>query len=338
MQKFKPFEYMLINLANNFGLDKETYATRLQWANAHLDKLESLVQQADEPELFQKDILNIRRAQAKQATGTIVQFDAVCSGIQILSALTRCRSGAMATGLINTGVRPNAYLEVHKEMQEILGQGFDISYKNIKQCVMTAVYGSKQTPKDILGEGAMLNAFNRATKKVAPGAFAMLEILLATWNKEALYHEWKLPDSYQAHVKVLDQKIVRLEIDELDHYKMNTLVTVNAPLEFGLANIANVTHSIDAFVLREVIRYCSFSHEVLESYKLAINKELLTANRKTNSKINKQIKEINYYSINLLEQYSIKVLSKEVLSKLLDEIDFALQTKKSFQVLTIHDC
>lgn len=37
---------------------------------------------------------------------------------------------------------------------------------------MTAVYGSKQTPKDILGEGAMLNAFNRATK-VAPGAFAI---------------------------------------------------------------------------------------------------------------------------------------------------------------------
>ena len=184
----------------------------------------------------------------------------------------------------------------------------------------------------------MLNAFNRATKKVAPGAFAMLEILLATWNKEALYHEWKLPDGYQAHIKVLDQKIVRLEIDELDHYKMNTLVTVNAPLEFRLANIANVTHSIDAFVLREVIRYCSFSHEVLESYKLAINKELLTANRKTNSKINKHIKEINYYSINILEQYSITVLSKEILIKLLEEIDFALQTKKSFQVLTIHDC
>ena len=80
MQTFTPFQYMLINLANDFGLDKETYATRLQWANAHLDELESLVQQADEPELFQKDILNIRRAQAKQATGTIVQFDAVCSG------------------------------------------------------------------------------------------------------------------------------------------------------------------------------------------------------------------------------------------------------------------
>ena len=100
----------------------------------------------------------------------------------------------------------------------------------------------------------------------------------------------------------------------------------------------NTTHSIDSFVLREVIRYCSFSHEVLKSYKLAINKELLTADRKTNSKINKHIKEVDYYSINLLEQYSIKVLSKEVLSKLLDEIDFALETKKSFQVLTIHDC
>lgn len=137
MKTFKPFEYMLINLANNFGLDKETYDIRLQWAYAHLDKLEDIVSEADEPELFQKDILNIRRAQNKQATGTIVQFDAVCSGIQILSCLTRCRSGAMATGLINTGIRPNAYLEVQKEMEEIIGQGFDISYKNIKQCVMT---------------------------------------------------------------------------------------------------------------------------------------------------------------------------------------------------------
>lgn len=80
MQKFKPFEYMLINAANNFGLDKETYANRIQWVENHLHELESLAEDADEPELFLKDVLNIRRAQAKQATGTIVQFDAVCSG------------------------------------------------------------------------------------------------------------------------------------------------------------------------------------------------------------------------------------------------------------------
>lgn len=237
MKLFTGKEYMLINLSNYWGLDKETYDVRIQWAEDNLHQLESLVQQADEPELFYKSVLDIRDAQQGNAIGCLVSFDSVCSGIQILSALTRCKSGAKATGLINTGVRPNAYLEVQKAMEAELNADVEVSYKDIKQAVMTNCYGSKAVPERLF-EGKALDAFHRACQKVAPGAFNLLPVLRDTWDSNALAHSWTLPDGFQAYVPVLDDDVIRLEVDELGGYKMSTLVVENKPVEYGLANIA----------------------------------------------------------------------------------------------------
>lgn len=237
MQLFTGKQYMLINLANHWGLDKETYDVRIKWSEDNLHQLESLIDQADEPELFYKSILDIRDAQQGKAIGCLVSFDSVCSGIQILSALTRCKSGAKATGLINTGKRPNAYLAVQKAMEQELNAAVEVSYKDIKQAVMTSCYGSKAVPERLF-EGKALDAFHRACQKVAPGAFNLLPVLRDTWDKNALAHSWTLPDGFQTYVPVLDEDVIRLEVDELNGYKMSTLVVENRPMEYGLANIA----------------------------------------------------------------------------------------------------
>ena len=49
----------------------------------------------------------------------------------------RCILGAKATGLINTGERPNAYLLVQQAMERILDTEIEICYKDIKRAVMT---------------------------------------------------------------------------------------------------------------------------------------------------------------------------------------------------------
>jgi DNA-directed RNA polymerase len=43
MQKFTGWQYLLIDCANHYGLDKEAYSSRIKWAEAHLDELESLL-------------------------------------------------------------------------------------------------------------------------------------------------------------------------------------------------------------------------------------------------------------------------------------------------------
>ena len=80
MKTFTGFEYLLIDCANHFGLDKMLFEDRIQWARDNLDQLESLTGKAESAYLFMKTVAAIRKAQLKVPTGHLVALDAVCSG------------------------------------------------------------------------------------------------------------------------------------------------------------------------------------------------------------------------------------------------------------------
>ena len=80
MKMFTGFEYLLIDCANNYGHDKFVFEDRIQWAKDGLNHLEDLTGEADEPALYQKSVMAIRKAQAGLPTGHRVGMDSVCSG------------------------------------------------------------------------------------------------------------------------------------------------------------------------------------------------------------------------------------------------------------------
>lgn len=80
MIRFTGYEYLMIDCANHFGLDKELFETRIQWVKDNMDALESFADQADKKPLFVKSVMAIRKAQAGIPTGHLVGFDATCSG------------------------------------------------------------------------------------------------------------------------------------------------------------------------------------------------------------------------------------------------------------------
>lgn len=137
MLRYTGFEYLLIDVANHFGMDKELFETRIQWGRDNLDTLESLTAQAESPLLFAKAVMAIRKAQLKVPTGHLVAMDACCSGLQIMSAVTGCISGARATGLVDPNRRADAYTEQTSRMQGILGSNFNVSRKDAKNALMT---------------------------------------------------------------------------------------------------------------------------------------------------------------------------------------------------------
>lgn len=79
-QQFTPFEYLLIEAANNKGMDKVTYTQRIDWVRSNLDNLEDFYDIAKEPFLYKKAVKNIRDVQAGKPTGALVRFDSVNSG------------------------------------------------------------------------------------------------------------------------------------------------------------------------------------------------------------------------------------------------------------------
>lgn len=118
MKTFTGYEYLLIDVANAYGLDKLTFEERIAWTKARLDGqgLENRIEQASSKPLYCKAVMALREAQAGLPSGHLVAFDAVCSGIQIMSALTGCESGARATGMVDPDIRADAYSEVTDNM------------------------------------------------------------------------------------------------------------------------------------------------------------------------------------------------------------------------------
>ena len=96
MMQFTGAQYLKMDVASKFGLDKENWDVRLAWFHEHEHELESLVSQAGEQAGFLAGAMAYRKAKSGKATGYTISLDATSSGIQILAALSGCEKSARA--------------------------------------------------------------------------------------------------------------------------------------------------------------------------------------------------------------------------------------------------
>lgn len=347
-QHYQPIEYICIDIANNFGLDKELFEVRVQWVKDHLHELESLADQADEKELYLKAVHALRLSIAGKPNGHLVALDATCSGIQIMSAITGCIKGADATGLISSK-RADAYTDVTNAMNALLRlkgvNDITIPRPDIKQAVMTAGYGSQEQPKKIFGECDLLATFYQAAMQVAPAAFELMSSLLSTWRPMALSHNWVMPDNFHVNIKVIQKKEVRIEVDELNHSTFTTYVKINEGSKKGLANVANTIHSIDAYLLRTMIRRCSYKPAKVKKAVALISEYLLNKPMQVKCTDPELENLLNIYQysqmadiriIDYLNVANINMVPTELLMRILGILNKMLELGSS-PVLTVHD-
>ena len=357
MNFYTGWEYLLIDLANQFGLDKMTFEARIanvqEWLKvdaANPGFLESQAAAAETKPLYIKAVMAIRKAQQGIPTGHLVGLDACCSGIQMMSALTGCIAGAESTGMINPNVRADAYTSATKVMEDILGDAVNVSRKDAKQAIMTSFYGSKQQPKAIFGEDTPeLAAFYQAAHTVAPGAWELLQDLLASWRPYALLHAWKLPDGFDARVKVMKKKKARIEIDELNHATFSYEFYENEGAKSGLSNVANLTHSMDAWVLRSMHRRLNYNREVVENADQLIEMELVKRSLGRGFVDGTLSPKVQYYIaqwerssladaviLPYLDEYSVSCLQDTYLQALAVMVQGMLK-HPPFELVTVHD-
>lgn len=357
MTEFSGWQYLLIDVANQMGLDKMLFEERIEWAEKHLDQLESMVDQAETKPLYMKGVQAIRKAQKGIPSGHLVGFDACCSGVQIMSAITGCVAGATATGLVDPNVRADAYAAMTTTMNELLhsqGISVDVSRADAKRATMTSFYGSKAQPIEIFGEKTPeLEAFYKAATIVAPGAWELLQDLLASWQPYALYHAWKLPDGYDARVKVMEKKESRVEVDELDHATFTYEYYVNEGAKKGLSNVANVVHSIDAYVLRSIHRRCNYDKDVVlraMGFLLDEQDARLQGFAEQQPRVQCEHDKLDYYLTqyersgmadviilnHITSCYEAQYLSDALISRLLEIIESMLN-HNPFPVISVHD-
>ena len=242
-QRFSGRNYLLIDIANQFGLDKEPWDNRIDWSERHYYDLETMQPQAESPVLYAKAVNALREVDGGNTTNHMMGLDATASGIQIMSAMSGCTTSAKAVNLIDTGRRECLYTDVAAVMG---GNRNEVKYP-----VMTYFYGSTAMPEKAFGDN--VSKFYDALKEVCPGPRQLKILIQQHWDPEAEYYTWIMPDDHTVHIPVTETVGKNIEIDEWDHARFKYLADVPKPQAKGRALAANVVHSVDAWICRQMV-------------------------------------------------------------------------------------
>lgn len=339
MKQFNPMQYLAIDIANHYGLDKKPYEERIQWVKSNIDNLESFQSQAEEPILFAKAVNALRLSQNNIPTGHTVALDSVCSGLQLMSVMTNCKSGMTMTGLIDPDTRSDAYTSITEHMDKLIKEdgleGVVVTRSDAKTAVMTSLYGSQAVPKCIFGE-ELLPYFYQAMNETCTGAMDLLSWLLASWQAVDV-QSWVMPDLHTVYIPTMVSKKHRINITELGYSPVAKMYH-NEATERGIANAANAVHSVDALVLRELVRRCSYSKPVLKQYLRAHYNSPATVTEADND-INTRFRSSQFASVAFVEMIdyrNITQISNELRERLASICEYLLNYP-SFTVTTVHD-
>ena len=143
-----------------------------------------------------------------------------------------------------------------------------IKHEDVKQSIMTACYGSRAMPKTIFGEGHLLDVFYQTLSEEIPGAWELNEAMLALWDPNTLINEWTMPDNFHVKIKVMGQ--VKETVQFLNE-PFDVFYNVNMPVEEGRSLGANLHHSVDGMIVREITRRCDYNPKQLNKIKELIS-------------------------------------------------------------------
>lgn len=346
MQTFTGKEYLQIDIANNFGLDKLTWDERLKWFNENSHQINQLLNQADEPALFFAGLKAWDSFLRKQPSGYMTSFDATSSGMQILACLTGDRKAAQLCNVLDFSEeavvqRRDGYTVIYEAMLENLKSmgvyAGGIERDDCKQAIMTALYGSEAMPKQVFGEGVQLRVFYQTMKQFAPGAWELNDFFRhGCWDSEALSNDWVLPDNFHVHVKVIDTV---KEVVQFQNCPYDTFYKVNQPMEEGRSIGANVTHSLDGMIVREMSRRCNYKSDLIINIDNALN-GFGPEGSKVDENMVRQLwdhyEKSGFLSVRILDHLywnNCSFVNREVIRELIETLP-----KKPFEVIAVHDC
>lgn len=340
MQLFTGKQYLQIDIANNFGLDKEDWDVRLDWFEKNQHQLDKLVKDAEEPALFYASIQAWKDVQKGLPIGYPISLDATASGFQILAALTGDIKAAKLCNVVDAGGRKDAYTEIYQTMLEKTGGDSRIERSAVKKAVMTSLYGSEAEPKRVFGEGPLLAVFENTMGEEAPAVWELNKAFLHFADPKATEYCWVLPDNFHVITKVKNK------VKDTFHFMgapYELTYEENSPTEHNRSLGANTTHSLDGMIVREVSRRCNYDPERILNIKTALCEVGVQEEECQNSKLLRTLMD-HYHRTKYLSSRVLECIDNNSALILTDEEKEAVWTliyslpKKPFEVIAVHDC
>lgn len=345
MDKFNGKEYLKIDIANCFGFDKLTWKERLIKAeliinSANKEDLAELANKADEPAHAYSALEAWFRTSEGKASGHLIGLDATASGPQILGIITEDVNACKLTNTINSGKRVDMYKDIYKKVQTRMGNKLSITRDQVKAAIMQRCYGGTATAKKYFED--YVDIFEDVMAEEMPNVWAFNQLALDMWDDTVLEYNWVMPDNFHINMKVIDKIYTDFNYKGQDYTFIHN---ENQPRKRGLALGANITHSIDGFINREMFSRCMFNPEIKKLLNLNANSGKNSNSYYNHPKTQKLLDLIDLYHesgylsarvLDYVDENTIGFLLNSDLVKVIDLIKSL--PEKPFDLLSIHDC
>lgn len=337
--RFSGMDYLKIDIANNWGLDKRNWDERLIWFELNKDKLESLVPDAEEPALFFAGVQAYREAEKGNPIGYAVSMDAVCSGLQWLSILTGDNKAAELC-CVTGQQRNDAYTAIYQFMVDKLGEEAKIGRKDTKRAILTSLYGSERVPTEVFGDGELYSTFIETMEEHAPAAWELNKAFIDMWNPSVSSYHWTMPDNFQVNMNVWGTENHTVHFHNQPY---SVPVKVIKPTDKGRSLSPNCIHALDSLVVREITRRCMYDPKKVEEIKhLLVHggypQLKVTKSGKLLLKLFKHYRESGYLSsrvLDVIDKTNIYLLDDQERNQVWEIINSL--PAKPFDLFTIHD-
>lgn len=328
-----PYQFMLSEIAGRYGKDKETWNNRVLFTLVQKDNLESLVSSAKEPILFEAAVRALRDIDNGIPTGYGCMFDCTASGMQLLSILTGDTGAAAICNVTGVNTPTDPYTAIYTAMNKKLGVGNTLERDDVKQAILTSLYGSEAEPEKIFND-TELEVFYETMGEVTPLCWELNQYLLDFQKtSDALKYTWVMPDNFHVNSPVMEK--VKEQVECLGRtYVVTRKVNQAHPRSRSLG--ANMTHSVESFVLREYVRRTNLSKKVRQTVEGALDNPLGDKESTMVDTLWELYEKSGYLSARILEYINENTLKPSMvpdIKKLLDSC-----SRVSFPTKCTHDC
>lgn len=250
-QRLTPMDFLMAEVVckHDKTMEKATWNDRIREFQILDLKDPKTFSEASNPIGLRAAYLAYREAEAGLPTGYMISLDASSSGLQLLSLLISCLdSWMLCGGDLDRCV--DAYIEIYNAMGLT-----KLTRKQVKQAIMTSLYGSTRTPEMTFGNNVDL--FYDTISEMAPGAWQLNLDLQDVWLRlKGSVYNWVLPDNFHACIETK-----KPEYQAFTMLGKELLITkyVDGRPEFHKGLGPNLIHSVDGFIVREMVRRCMYN-------------------------------------------------------------------------------
>ena len=333
-QTLTGIEYLKCEIAckHDKSMEKKNWNTRLDYFSILSLTDDDIYKTASNPVGLRAAIQAYLEVVKGNATGYMITLDASSSGLQLLSLLVSCpTSWQLCGGDIMNCV--DSYTTIYRQMN-LHGA---LTRDQVKAAIMTSLYGSISTPEEVFQNN--IDIFYETMETMAPGAWDLNISLQELWDHiKGSTYSWTLPDNFHACIEIKNKEIQNFSFLGVEH---KLIVEIDGRPDFHKGLGPNMIHSIDGFVVREMLRRCSYNQHKTKNIIFAITGQETFQCNVYNKHEMVTILWRNYRDTGFLSVRILDYLDSDTLDHV-DPLIIAdlLQNMPAdpFHVVTVHDC